>query len=216
MNKKKLIAGIILFGSLWGFSETIIGSYINDYGMPSGAIMTGIFAIGFMMISRLLYKQRGMQIGMGLVAGTLRLFNPFVGCFICSAFAIMAEGLIFELLWYKLSLDLKELKPMSMKLSMGIISGYICFTGGFIVTQILTPIVSSAGFHIQNLIVFLPQILSRGLLAAIISGIALPTIFILKNIDISKIKDRVYYPTTATITIFCWVAVILNTIIMIS
>ncbi|EMR74598.1 hypothetical protein MBGDF03_00307 [Thermoplasmatales archaeon SCGC AB-540-F20] len=210
MEKMKLFAGILVFGSLWGFAECIIGPMIDDAGLPSGILMTSIFAVGLMMMSRMLYRQRGMQLGMGLVAGTLRLFNPFGGCVICSGIAIMAEGLLFELIWYGMSLDLKELKTHTMKISMGIISTYCCYVGGYIITQVLTPLISSAGFHLSNLIIFMPQILSSGLLAALIGGITVPLILILKNIDINRIKDRVYYPTTAAVSILCWSIVIAN------
>ena len=99
MKKMKLFVGIIVLGSVWGFAECIIGPSLDNAGLPSGALMTGVFAIGLMMMSRMLYKQRGMQVGMGLVAGALRLFNPFGGCVICSAIAIASEGLLFELIW---------------------------------------------------------------------------------------------------------------------
>lgn len=215
MNKLKIIAGIILFGSLWGFSECIIGSYFHEVGLPAGAIMTGIFAVGFMLITRLFYRQKGMQLGMALVAGALRLFNPFGGCYICAAIAIMAEGALFELVWYKITLNLEELKKPIMSASMGIITAYIVFVGGYIITQILTPLFSSAGFYLENLINFLPQILSRGLLAAILGGITVPTAMLLKNIDITRVRDKIYYPTAASISILCWTAVIINTLLII-
>ena len=100
MEKTKLFFGIIVFGSIWGFLECIVGPGLSDLGFPSGSIMTSVFAVGLMMASRLLYKQRGMQLGMGLVAGALRLFNPLGGCVVCSAIAIAAEGLIFEIIFY--------------------------------------------------------------------------------------------------------------------
>lgn len=212
MNKMKLIFGVILFGSLWGFSETIIGTYLHNTSLPAGSIMTGVFAVGLMTISRALYKQRGMQLGMGLVAGMLRLFNPCSTCFICSAIAIMAEGLIFEVAWYNLSLDLAELKKTTMMASMGVIASYGCFVGGYIVTQILTPLSQSAGFHIENLLVFMPQILAKGLPAALIGGIVVPVALLSKKIDIAGVKDKVYYPFTATVSATCWVIVILNAI----
>ena len=215
MNKLKIIAGIILFGSLWGFSECIIGSYFHEVGLPAGAIMTGIFAVGFMLITRLFYRQKGMQLGMALVAGALRLFNPFGGCYICAAIAIMAEGALFELVWYKITLNLEELKKPIMSASMGIITAYIVFVGGYIITQILTPLFSSAGFYLENLINFLPQILSRGLLAAILGGITVPTAMLLKNIDITRVRDKIYYPTAAAISVLCWTAVIINTLLII-
>jgi len=214
MEKMKIFAGVIVFGSIWGFAECIIGPTIENAGLPSSVLMTSVFAIGLMMISRLLFKQRGMQLGMGLVAGLLRLFNPFGGCIICSAIAIAAEGLIFEIIWYKMSLDLKEMKNISMKISMGIITSYSCFTGGYIITQILTPLVASSRFYIENIIVFIPQILSRGLVAAIIGGITILSIFALKNININNVRDRVYYPTAAMVTITCWLLVVINTLLI--
>lgn len=213
MEKMKLFAGIILFGSLWGFSECIIGSSLRDANLPAGAIMSGAFAIIFMTMSRMLYRQRGMQLGMGLVAGALRLLNPFGGCFICSAIAIMAEGLIFEILWYKISLDLNELRLLKLSVSMGITSAYLIYVGGYIITQILTPLLSSAGFYLENLLVFIPQILAAGLLAAIIGGITVPAVLATKKLDIT-IRDRLYYPATIGISLVCWFVVITNTIII--
>ena len=214
MNKLKILAGIVVFGSLWGFSECIIGSYLHEIDLPAGAIMAGIFAVGFMFISRSLYKQRGMQLGMALIAGALRLFNPFGGCYICAAIAIMAEGALFELLLYRITLDLKELKKPVMSASMGITTAYIVFVGGYITTQILTPIFSSAGFYIENLIAFIPQILSRGLLAAILGGSIVPMAMLLRNIDIAKVRDITYYPTTVIVSALCWIAVIVNTLLI--
>ena len=215
MEKIKLFAGIIVFGSLWGFAECIIGPILDDAGLPSGTLMTSVFAIGLMMMSRMFYKQKGMQLGMGIVAGMLRLFNPFGSCVICSAIAIAAEGMLFELVWYGLSLDFKELKTITMKLSMGIISAYCCYIGGYTITQVLTPMVSSAGFYIGNLIAFMPQILSRGLLAALIGGITVPTVLVFKNVDIASVKDKVYYPTAAAVSMLCWIVVIANALFFI-
>ena len=209
MKNLKIFVGILLFGSLWGFSEVIIGSAISDIGLPSGVIMTGVFAIIFLVLSRTIYRQPGMQFGMGLVAGSLRLFNPFMGCHLCSAIAIMAEGAIFELIWYKISFDFNELKSLIMKSSMGIISAYFIYIGGYIVTQILTPITAGANFYIENLIVFMPRILSSGLFAAIIGGAVLPIVLMAKDLKIT-LKDRLYYPTTIGISILCWFIVIGN------
>ena len=108
MDKKKLLVGVMLFGSIWGFIEVILGSLIADAGYPSGGLMTGFFAIPLLVLSRMIFKQPGMQLGMGLVAGTLRIFNPFVGCQICSAIAIMAEGALFEIIFYAISNDFRE------------------------------------------------------------------------------------------------------------
>jgi hypothetical protein len=214
MKNMKFIAGIIVFGSLWGFAECILGSVLRDLNLPAGAIMTGIFAIGLMTLSRTTFRQPGMQTGIGLVAGALRLFNPFGGCFICSAIAIMAEGCLFDLIWTSFSLDLKKPQNLTIQTSLGIISSYIIYVGGYIITQILTPLFSSAGFYLENLLVFIPQIFASGLLAALIGAITVPAIFTLKKLDIA-IKDRFYYPITIGISTICWIIVIINTLLII-
>ncbi len=213
MNNVKLLAGILVFGSLWGFSECIIGSSLSETGLPTGAIMTGFFAITFLVISRMTYHRPGMQLGMGVVAGALRLFNPFVGCHLCSALAIIAEGAIFEVFWYKISFDFRELKPLTMQISMGVLSAYFVYIGGYIITQIFTPIISGSGFFVDNLIAFIPNILSSGLLAALIGAVVLPSVLLTKKIDL-RLKDRLYYPTTIGISTFCWLFVIGNWLLL--
>jgi hypothetical protein len=214
MNNKKFIAGIILFGSLWGFAECIIGSLLRDANLPAGAIMSGVFAIGLMTLSRTIFRQPGMQTSIGLVAGALRFFNPFGGCFICSAIAIMAEGFLFDLIWTGFSLDQKKTYSLTIQVSWGITSVYLVYVGGYIVTQILTPVFSSAGFYIENLIVFIPQILASGLLAALIGSVSVPAVFILQKLDVT-IQDRLYYPVTVGVSALCWVIVITNTILIV-
>lgn len=213
MGKMKLLAGILVFGSLWGFSECIIGSTLYDAGLPAGAIMTGFFVITFLVISRMIYQQPGMQLGMGFVAGALRLFNPFVGCHLCAALAIMAEGAIFEVIWYKISFDFRELKTLTMQASMGILTAYLVYIGGYIVTQILTPVISGPGFYFENLIVIMPNILSSGLLPALIGAAVLPAVLLVKKIDL-RLKDPLYYPTTMGVSALCWFIVFGNWLLM--
>jgi len=212
MDKKKMFIGILLFGSLWGFIEVILGSAVYEAGFPSGGLMTGFFAIPLLILSRMIFKQRGMQLGMGLIAGGLRLFNPFMGCHICSAIAIMAEGAIFELIFYGISTDFRELKNLTMQSSIGILSAYTLFVSGYIITQILSPIVAGSGFYLENLVVFMPRILAAGILPALIAAFMVPVIYSTKQLDIT-IKDKFYYPAGIGISLFCWAAVIANWII---
>ncbi len=204
MNKKAIL-GMILFGSIWGVAEFTVGEMVRNARLPAGIIMTGIIAVGLMTVSRVLYKQRGMQLGMGLIAGGLRILNPFVGCFICSAVSIVTEGALFELVWYWFSEDLSELKRPSIIVSLGIVTGYICFVGGYIITQIVTPMISSAGFSISNLISYLPHILGKGTYAAIIGGAIIPAIMYLKDVEVYRMKDAIYYPIVASSIALCWI-----------
>jgi len=214
MIDKKFIAGIIVFGSLWGFAECIIGSFLRDADLPAGALMTGIFAIGLMTLSRVSFRKPGMQTGIGLVAGSLRFFNPFFGgCFICSAIAIMVEGFLFDLIWTGLALDSKKTLSLTIQASLGITTSYLVYVGGYITTQILTPLLSSAGFYVENLIVFLPQILASGLLVALIGSVCIPTVFRIKQLNIA-LQERLFYPVTIGISVLCWFIVIGNTLLI--
>jgi hypothetical protein len=215
MEKIKLIATVLVLGSIWGVTECVIGDALQDIPLPTGAILTGIFALGLMSFSRMRFNTPGMQIGMGLVAGTLRLANPIGGSFICSAIAIMAEGLLFELIWTRLSLDTTQVKPLTMRLSVGIITAYLLYIGGFTITQILTPFFSSAGFYAESLLAVFPQILAGGLVAALLGAATLPAIYYLTQLKLS-IPERYYLPTTMSIAIICWLIVIANTFLLIS
>lgn len=209
MNKK-LFAGLLLFGSLWGFSECIIGSFFDNLGLPSGGLMTGFFAVTLLIMSRLLYQQRGMQIGMGLTAGILRLFNPFASCQLCSAIAIMAEGILFEIIWEVFAYrNMKN--SLTARISIGIVTAYILFVGGYFITQILTPLVAGY-FYLENLIVIIPNILSRGLIAALIGGAVTPIVFMINKPYKYKfvLPDKMYYPITIGLSILCWIFVIGN------
>lgn len=203
----KLFAGMLVFGSLWGFSECLIGTWFSEIGLPSGMIMTGFFAMTFLVMSRKLFPYHGMQMGMGLIAGGLRFFNPFGGCHLCSALAIMAEGLIFELIWFSTTnFEFKHLDSITNRVSLGIITAYLVYVGGYIVTQVLTPL-SYGQFYVGNLIAMIPQYLARGLPVALIGGIMIPAVLSLKKIDI-HVKDIYYYPATIGISGFCWITII--------
>lgn len=207
MNKKRLLTGVLVFGSLWGFSEVIIGTGLQNANLPYGAIMTGVFALSFLVISRITFRQPGMQLGMGIVAAGLRVFNPFIGCHLCSAIAIMTEAAIFEAIWYKIESDLSDLNTVTMQISMGVISAYLIYVGGYITTQIVTPIVGGTGFYIENLIVFIPRILASGLLTALLGATTLPVVIQVKKLDLT-IKDRLYYPASLGLSLLCWIVVI--------
>lgn len=207
MEKKKLFSGILLFGSLWGFAEIVIGDMLRKVDLPAGAILTGVFAFGLMLLSRKIFKIQGMQAGMGLVAGFLRLFNPISASHICSAIAIMAEGLVFEVVYKALAYEDDALSSPVMKVSTGVISSYTIYATGYVVSQVLTAVLSSAGFHMANLFPYIPKILGSGLLAAVIGGAMVPVVYLIKDFDHQTLKNGWYYPASLLISAVCWVSV---------
>ena len=102
-----------------------------------------------------------------------------------------------------------------MQISVGILTGYIVFVGGYITTQILTRFVDGTGFYIENLILNLPKYFASGLIPALICVFMVPLIFSLTKLNLS-LKDRLYYPTTIGISILCWIIVVTNWFLFVS
>ena len=197
---KKLLATILLFGSLWGLFEVSVGDFLHGYSLSA---VTAAFAIFLMSITRLKYGQPGIQLGMALVASFLRHFNPVGTCLICSSIAIILEGLAFEIIWV---FPWKKYNTLSMKVGMGVISFYSIYAFGYLVTQILTPLFT-ATFFLNDLIGVLPKIFSQAVLAGLIGSVSLPLAFWVDSLSIS-INNKFYYPATISLICICWVAII--------
>jgi len=207
MKKGRIFASTLLFGSLWGFAEIVLGDLLRNAELPAGAILSGVFALGLMLLSRMMFTARGMQFGMALVAGLLRLFNPITASHICSAIAIMAEGLIFELLYPLLIPAADEKSTLVLRVSSGVILSYTIYVTGYIISQILTAALSTAGFHLADLLPYLPVIFGSGLLAAVIGGVVAPLVALLRNVRVEKVENAVFYPISLIGSALCWLAV---------
>lgn len=203
MSKTKMLLGVIVFGSIWGLLECVLGGYL------SGAVLTGVVALGLMAATRLVYNQKGMQLGMGLVAAALRAVNPLGGCVVCSVIAIALEGAIFELVWFAFSSDIEKAESLSIMISAGIVTAYVCYTLAYVITQIVTPLFFlSANLQFANLAVFIPTILSKGVIAGLIGGVVFPAVVLVKQIEISSIRSRWYYSLGTAGAAACWIIVI--------
>ena len=215
-DKYRIIAGIIVFGSLWGMLECLLGD-VHLTGaaefFPMGALLGGFFGLGLMALTRRLYNVLWMQLGMAVVAGLLRFWAPVGTCVICSALAIVAEGLVFELIFNRPVFNINSFEgsmrnPQTLAF-LGIISGFTIYTVGYIFTQIMTPLLTAGIFVPSNLFAALPLIFGRGFFAAVFGGISLPLAVMAKQlyIDVSSIKKEHYYGAAASISTFCWVLV---------
>ncbi|MEA2054824.1 MAG: hypothetical protein U9O96_06970 [Candidatus Thermoplasmatota archaeon] len=212
MKKMRMLAGVVLFGSIWGLMECALGDYLHNVGFSSGAIMTGFIGLGLMAVSRRIYGIRGMQLGMGAVAGMLKFLHPVGGCLLCSAIAIAVEGALFEMIWYSPRISINRINGIEMKVSMGIISGYVIYTLGYVATQVLTPLVVSAPFYLSDLLAVIPKILSSGTIAGLAGGLTLTMVLSIPNDVASRmveIKKEVYYPVASLVSILCWAGIIM-------
>jgi hypothetical protein len=173
--------------------------------------MTGFFGFGLMAMSRMLYQQRGMQLGMGLVAGLLKFLHPIGGCMLCSAIAIVAEGAVFEMIWISPRLHFTK-HSITTTVSMGIISGFVLYSGGYVVTQILTPLLSSAPLSLTNFLSLIPSTLSTATLAGLAGATTLATISVLPKgmaTNLVETRKEVYFPSAFAIAALCLLGILL-------
>jgi hypothetical protein len=204
MNKTKIILGIVVFGSIWGLLECVLGSYLP------GSVLTGVVALGIMTATRFIYNQKGMQVGMALVAAALMAFNPLGGCVICSVIAVVAEGAVFELVWFTFSSNIEKAESTSIKICAGIVTAYACYTLAYVMSQIVTPLFfSDAKLRLGDLAVLIPTILSKGLVAGLIGGVVFPAVAFVKQIGASFIRSRKYYSLCSIAAATCWIVVII-------
>ncbi|MBN2014818.1 MAG: hypothetical protein JW778_06525 [Candidatus Altiarchaeota archaeon] len=199
---KKSILAILMFGSLWGLLECTFGAFLHTLHLPAGAVMASI-ALSLMVYTRRIYQRSGMQFSMAFIASLFKLLNlGFIGgCVWCAMLAIIAEGLIFELM---LLIPLMVRFHETHSLLSGAFLGYATYSGGYVLTEVFTPLLSSAGFFISDLIALLPLIFVRGFNAAFLSSILVFIAFRLSSFDLSHLRDDLYYALTSTITLLCW------------
>lgn len=213
MDRYRVLAGIILFGSLWGMLECMMGEF-NVGWFPMGAFLGGFIGLGLMMYTRRLYNVMWMQLGMAIVAGVLRYWAPVGTCVICSALAIMAEGFIFELIFNRPVFNVHGTGPLNLGSAktlavIGIIAGFTIYVTGYMFTQIFTPLLTEGDLVFANFMGNLPVMVGTGFFAAVFGAISLPLAVTSKqlDVDINKVKREHYYTAAAGVSTFCWVLV---------
>ncbi len=211
MDKYRVLAGIVLFGSLWGMTECLLGEFTPS-GFPAGAFLGGFIGLGLMILTRRLYGFMWMQLGMAIVAGALRFWAPVGTCVICSALAIMAEGLVFELIFNRPVFDINRSQNMKSAKTLalvGVIAGFTIYVTGYMFTQIFTPILTTGAFSVSNFLNVLPIIIGRGFFAAVFGGISVPLAVLAKQlyVNVTSIRKEHYYAAAAGISTFCWALV---------
>jgi len=100
-ERAMILAGVILLGSIWGLLECTIGGLkweVAGVYISMGAVMAGLFGLGFMILAKRIFNFTGAAFAVALVASVLRYFAPVGTLVICSAIAIAVEGLVFEII----------------------------------------------------------------------------------------------------------------------
>ena len=102
MEKKNLILGILIFGSLWGAVEATLGGVLHRVLLHfpyNGAIMFSIAAF-ILVAARRSYGKPGAITAMGFVAASFKLLNLFFftsPCIFHPMLAIIVEAMAIDL-----------------------------------------------------------------------------------------------------------------------
>lgn len=196
---KKMLAGMFVFGSIWGLLECSLGDWLQDYNLTSLMVVVAVFLMAF---TRRIFAQPGMQAGMAFIAATLRYLNPIGGaCLLCASIAILVQGFVFEAIW---KIPWLKYQSTIMKASMGVISFFSIASISYLATQILTPVLT-ATFYLSDLSGVLPKIFAHALIAGLAGSIVLPSTYLHIRLHL---KDALYYPVAIAIVTFSLVTVI--------
>ena len=198
---KRLLMTTLMYGSVWGLLECTVGALLHLAYLPAGAVMVSI-ALALMVYTRCVYGVKGMQLGMGLVAGSFKLLNlGFVGgCVWCAVVAIVSEGLLFELMYgFPQILEWGQRR----RLLSGIVTGYVVYVGGYVLAESVTPLFFAAGLHLPDVSALLPIMLGRGVLAAAISGVAYPLSITAGSRRLFEV-GKWFYPVSSAVTLLSY------------
>lgn len=205
-DKKKLLLGIILFGSLWGGLEAFGISLMDSLSFsPKSPILaaTGILILG---MARVIFPRMGSTFLIGLVAAGFK-FLTLPQILMCQVEAVILQGLVLEV-----AFSYAQAKNLSRWYSLGvagIISMYVNYLL-FVILQtyiVLNPFWVAKGF--SGVLNFT---LVEGSLAAIMCfffinlGYALGKSLTPVFSQWRALKAKTYGIATVVVSLSCWVS----------
>ena len=206
----RLIIGILVFGSIWGFLEATLGGFLHMIIFPNkGAIMSGI-GIAIMASALAIYRKPAVLPGIGIVAASFKLLDvwlfslPAASIHIINpAMAIIFESLAFGLVAVFITNKIAKnaFIGIGVGASVGLVSAvaWVYFAIYVMNAPAYARVVFTAGEYITN----------QGVLQAAFSAIFLPLGYLAGeklSVGIPPVLTRrpVYYAVSASAVMFCW------------
>lgn len=205
-----IIIGILVFGSVWGFSEATLGGFLHMVIFPNkGAIMSGI-GVAIMASALVIYRKPAMLPGIGIVAASFKLLDvwlfslPVASIHIINpAMAIIFESLAFGLV--AVFLTNRIAKNAFVGIGAGFLVGLISATAWvyFAIYVMNAPayarVVFTTGGFISN----------QGVAQAAFSAIFLPLGYLAGEKLASRTpailtRRPIYYTVSASTVLLCW------------
>ena len=205
-DKKKLLLGIILFGSLWGGLEAFGISLMDSLNFsPKSPILaaTGILILG---TARVIFPRRGTTFLIGLFAAGFK-FLTLPQIFMCQVEAVIVQGLVLEVAFsYAQSLK------VSRWFSLGFVGFLSMYLNYFVFAILQTYIVLNSYWVGQGFSRVLSYTFIEGTYAAVLCFLFVNLGFVLgKSLapafdQWQAIKAKTYGIATLVVSLGCWVS----------
>jgi hypothetical protein len=206
----RIIVGVVVFGSIWGFIEATLGGFLHLIIFPNkGAIMAGI-GMAIMGSALAIYKKPSMLPFIGLVAASFKLLDvwffalsPTSIHIVNPAMAIILESVAFSVAAAFL------MKKMANNTTIGVGVGALAGLVSAVIWVYFAIYVMNAPAYARVVFTAGEFIANQGVVQAVFCGVFLPLGYIIGSKLATKasplLVSRVrYYATSAAIISVSW------------
>ena len=118
--KKGYIWGILFFGSLWGFSEAVLGGLLYRFDTPYSSVYLTVIGFSILTVARVYLPRTGISSTIAAFAMLYKFLNaPF---FACHLFGILLLGVCYDLFF-----SILRLKNRAVSAAAATYAGYSLF-----------------------------------------------------------------------------------------
>jgi hypothetical protein len=191
---------ILLFGSLWGLGEIIIGGVLSAWNVPS-SVWVSSFALFVLAVARGCLNLPGTSTAMGVIAALFKLANA--APFHCHLLGIVALGAAFDA---AASLLVRDREKISLRQSLAGAAGAY---GGFaFFAVIVTYVIRFRPWVDGGTAKVLDHIFVKGSLTALLAAALVPMGFILgvRGEVLALRRPRIAYPIALVAVLLVWIA----------
>jgi hypothetical protein len=205
-DKKKLLLGIILFGSLWGGLEAFGIRLMDSLSFSPKSPILAATGILILVMARVVFPRMGTTFLIGLFAAGFK-FLTLPQIFMCQVEAVMVQGLVLEIAFtYAQKLNL------SRWFSLGFIGTSSMYLNYFVFAILQTYIVLNSYWVEQGFSRVLSYTFIEGTYAALLCFLFINLGFALgKSIapafgQWQALKAKTYGLATLVVSLGCWIS----------
>ena len=206
----RLIIGILVFGSIWGFFEATLGGFLHMIIFPNkGAIMSGI-GVAIMSSALAIYKKPSMLLGIGIVSASFKLLDVWLFALPIASIHIInpAMAIIFESLAFSL-VAVFLMKRIARNAFAGIGAGVLIGLVSAIAWVYFAIYVMNAPAYARVVFTAGGFIANQGVVQAVFFGVFLPLGYLVgeklaARTSLVSISKPLYYATSVASICLCW------------